>query len=151
MCAVAHWPCKFAVALASGSGSAHPLRGSWAPLCCPQLVPGEEAWACAGRPADQWAFHPRLEVGHGVEGPRPGSEGCWCALPHSWGGPAVLTTRTGGHRRSLSRWRGGRPCLWSHGRRGPDLRGPEALRPELPRDLGRPPALRPHVHTSRLS
>lgn len=82
-----------------------------------------------GRPADQWTFHsvPGGWLWHGGPG-YPGSKGYGCALPHGWGGLAVLTTCTGWAQAELgpALGEGVASCLWSHGRRGLDSgsRGP---------------------------
>lgn len=154
-CALCPPGLRFAMALALGvlgvRASFTWLLGST--VLPPQLVPGEEAWACAGRPADQWAFHPTPGGWPWRGGPGyPGSEGCWCALPHSWGGLAVLTTRTGWAQAELgpALGEGVASCLWSHGRRGPGFGVQRPCALSCPVTLGRSPALRPHVHTSRV-
>lgn len=120
-------PLRFAVLPALGVlgawGSAHPLRGSWAPLCCPlSWHQGRKPGLVLGRLADWWAFHPVPGAWpwRGVPG-YPGSKGRGCALPHGWGGLAVVTTRTGWARAELgpALGEGVSSCLWSRGRRGP--------------------------------
>ena len=151
----AHWGCGSPWRLPSGFwASAHPLRGSWALLCCPlSWCQGRKPGLVLGRPADQWAFHPMPGGWPWRGGPGyPGSKGCGCALPHIWGGLAVLTTRTGWAQAELGPALGERvaSCLWSRGRRGPGFGVQRPCALSCPVTLGRSPALRPHFHASRV-
>ena len=127
MDACALCPLRFAVLPALGVlgawGSAHPLRGSWALLCCPlSWHQGRKPGLVLGRLADWWAFHPVPGACSWRGGPgSPRSKGRRCALPHGWGSLAVVTTHTGWARAELgpASGEGVASCLWSRGRRGP--------------------------------